>query len=120
MDKVITCINCPVGCRMTVTLSESGEFLSVAGNTCPRGAKYAAQECTCPERVVTAVLPVPGSAVPLSVKTSAPVPKELIHEIMSLLAEITVSLPVEPGDVIVPDVLHTGADIVATRGLYSR
>jgi CxxC motif-containing protein len=120
MDKVITCINCPVGCRMKVTLSDSGEFLSVTGNTCPRGAKYAAQECTCPKRIVTAVIPVPGSAVPLSVKTSAPVPKDLIHEIMKILGDTAVSLPVATGDVIIPDVLNTGADIVATRGLYSR
>ena len=24
MDKVITCINCPVGCRMTVAISGEG------------------------------------------------------------------------------------------------
>ena len=119
MDKSVTCINCPVGCRMTVVLSDSGEFLSVSGNTCPRGAKYARQECTCPERIVTAVIPVPGCETPLSVKTSAPVPKDKIRGIMRALSEITVSLPVNAGDIILPDVLHTGADIVATRGLFS-
>ena len=82
MDKVITCINCPVGCRMTVVLSDSGNFVSVSGNTCPRGAKYAEQECTHPLRVLTAVIPVSGSKTPLSVKTSVPVPKELIPDIM--------------------------------------
>ena len=46
MEQIITCINCPVGCRMTVTLTDSGEFESVSGNTCPRGASYARQECT--------------------------------------------------------------------------
>ena len=119
MDKVITCINCPVGCRMTVALSDSGEFVSVSGNTCPRGAKYAEQECTRPMRVLTAVIPVSGSETPLSVKTSAPVPKELIREIMKVLGDVSVSLPVSAGDVIVQDVLHTGADIIATRGLFS-
>ena len=78
MEQIITCINCPVGCRMTITLSDSGEFLSAVGNTCPRGAKYAVQECTRPMRMITAVLPVTGSKTPLSVKTSSPVPKELI------------------------------------------
>ena len=120
MDKMITCINCPVGCRMTVTLSDSGEFVSVAGNTCPRGAKYAEQECTRPLRMITAVIPVPGSDTPLSVKTSTPVPKELIHDIMQAVGQISVSLPVSVGDVVLPDVLHTGADIVATRELFSR
>ena len=44
MEQTITCINCPVGCRMTVRLSDSGEVISVTGNTCPRGDKYARQE----------------------------------------------------------------------------
>lgn len=117
MNKVITCINCPVGCRMTVLLSDAGEVISVTGNTCPRGAKYAAQECTRPMRVLTAVIPADGSETPLSVKTSVPVPKELIHEIMQLLGNVRVSLPVAAGDIIVPDIMHTGADIIATREL---
>ena len=117
--KVLTCINCPVGCRMEVTLSPEGAFLSVSGNTCPRGAAYAQQECTQPLRTVTAVLPVTGSSVPLSVKTSAPIPKEKIAELMEVLADITVSAPVTLGDVIIPDVLHTGADLVATRSVYT-
>ena len=117
MDKVITCINCPVGCRMSVKLSDAGEFLSVSGNTCPRGAAYASQECTRPLRVITAVLPVSGSFTPLSVKTSAPVPKEKIAEIMQLLGELSLTAPVSAGDVVVPDVLGTGVDIVATRSI---
>lgn len=115
--KVLTCINCPVGCRMEVTLSPEGGFLSVSGNTCPRGAAYAQQECTRPLRTVTAVLPVIGSSVPLSVKTSAPIPKEKIGELMAALADIRISVPVALGDVIIPDVLHTGADLVATRSV---
>ena len=117
MQKVLTCINCPVGCRMTTVLSEDGEFLSVSGNTCPRGAAYAKQECTLPLRMVTAVIPVRGSAVPLSVKTSVPVPKDKIPEIMRLLGTLEVSAPVSLGDVVLPDVLHTGSDIIATRSV---
>ena len=87
---------------MAVQLSDTGAFMSVSGNTCPRGAVYARQECTAPERMITAVIPAEGSSVPLSVKTSVPV---------------SVKLPVSAGDVIIPDVLRTGADIVATRSL---
>ena len=117
MEQAVTCINCPVGCRMAVTLSEAGEFVSVTGNTCPRGAAYASQECTLPERMVTAVIPAEGSAVPLSVKTSRPVPKALVFDVMRELSSVRVSSPVRIGQVIVPDILHTGADIVATRSL---
>ena len=117
MDRVITCINCPVGCRMTVTLAEDGKFLSVTGNTCPRGAAYAEQECTKPMRVITAVVPVAGSDLPLSVKTAGPVPKDMIRQIMGELGKISVLAPVALGEVILPDVLGTGVDIVATRSV---
>ena len=117
MEQTITCINCPVGCRMTVSLSDTGEFLSVTGNTCPRGAKYAQQECTLPERIITAVIPVAGSETPLSVKTASPVPKKLISSVIDELARVQVSLPVTIGQVVLPDVLNTGVDIIATRSL---
>ena len=117
MEQTITCINCPVGCRMTVMLSEQGDFISVTGNTCPRGAKYAQQECTLPERMITAVIPVAGRETPLSVKTASPVPKKLIYDIMNELSSVQVSVPVSIGQVILPDVLHTGVDIIATRSL---
>lgn len=117
MEQTITCINCPVGCRMTVTLSDQGEFVSVTGNTCPRGAKYAQQECTLPERMITAVIPVSGCETPLSVKTASPVPKKMIFAIMDELAGIRISAPVAIGQVVLPDVLNTGIDIIATRSL---
>ncbi|MER1992732.1 MAG: DUF1667 domain-containing protein [Eubacteriales bacterium] len=117
MEQTITCINCPVGCRMTVSLSDTGEFLSVTGNTCPRGAKYAQQECTLPERIITAVIPVAGSETPLSVKTASPVPKKLISSVIDELARVQVSLPVTIGQIVLPDVLNTGVDIIATRSL---
>lgn len=117
MEQTVTCINCPVGCRMTVTLSDAGEFISVSGNTCPRGAAYARQECTLPERMITAVIPVEGSPVPLSVKTAQPVPKSMIQDVMRELGRVRLSLPVSAGHIVIADVLGTGSDIIATRSL---
>ena len=117
MEQMITCINCPVGCRMKVVLNESGEVLSVEGNTCPRGSKYARQECTLPLRMVTAVIPVGNSGIPLSVKTRDPVPKHLIPSVMESLKQVSVSAPVQMGQVVLQDVCGTGVDIIATRNL---
>ena len=117
MEQLLTCINCPVGCRMSVSLNDQGDFLSVTGNSCPRGASYAKQECTLPERMITAVIPVSGSRVPLSVKTSCPVPKAMIRAVMDELFRLNPEMPVRIGQVMIPDVLHTGSDIVATRNL---
>ena len=117
VEQMITCINCPVGCRMTVTLDESGAFVSVSGNTCPRGERYARQECTLPERMITAVIPVSGSSVPLSVKTASPVPKKLITSIMKELSRLELSGPVHAGQTVLENVLDTGVNIIATRSV---
>lgn len=116
MEQIITCINCPMGCRMTVTLAD-GKVVSVAGNTCKRGENYARQESVAPLRMVTAVVPVRGSVMPLSVKTRTPIPKKLIRACMQALAGLDVTAPVKAGDVVLPDVCHTGVDVIATKSL---
>lgn len=115
MEHEITCINCPVGCRMTVVTDESGKAISVTGNTCVRGDKYARQECSAPERMITAVVPVHGSRIPLSVKTRTPVPKKLIPDVMRALGELDISAPKHAGETILPDVCGCGVDIIATK-----
>ena len=34
--KELTCIGCPVGCTVTVTMQD-GTVTDITGNTCPRG-----------------------------------------------------------------------------------
>ena len=116
MEQTITCISCPVGCRMTVQV-EDGAVTSVTGNTCKRGETYARQECVAPERMVTAVIPVEGSPMPLSVKTRTPIPKAKIAACMAALAGVKLSAPVAMGDVVLPDVCGTGVDVIATKSV---
>ena len=115
-ERVITCINCPMGCRMTVTL-EDGAVVKVTGNTCKRGDTYAHQECTMPVRMVTAVVPVEGSRMPLSVKTKSPIPKAMIPKCMEELANDRLTAPVQAGQTVVADVCGTGIDVIATRSI---
>ena len=118
MERELTCINCPLGCRLVATLNDAGtEVLSVTGNTCPRGAAYARAECTAPVRMVTASIPVAHGKLPLSVRTSRPIPKARIFDCLRLIRETQVRLPVTIGQVIIPDILGTGADLIATRNL---
>ncbi len=117
MEQQITCINCPVGCRMTVTLNEAGEVQRVEGNTWHRGDKYARQECTLPLRMITAVIPAGGSPVPLSVKTAAPVPRAMIGDVMEALRSVSVSAPVSQGQTVLRNVCGTGVDVIATRSI---
>ncbi len=112
----ITCINCPVGCRLAVEM-ENGQVVSVTGNTCPRGVTYAKQECVDPLRMVTAVVPIEGSAAPLSVKTKTPIPKKEIKNCMKELAAAKLAAPVKAGTVVVANVCGTGVDVIATKSV---
>lgn len=114
MEHQITCINCPVGCRLQVVV-ENGEVKSVTGNSCNRGITYAKQECVAPQRMVTAVVPVAGRKCPVSVKTRTPIPKEKIGACMHQLADLNVQPPVHMGEVVCPDVCGTGVDVIATK-----
>ena len=116
MEQTITCINCPMGCRMTVTI-EDGQVTSVTGNTCKRGERYAHQECIAPERMVTAVIVVSNRSMPLSVKTRTPIPKKLIHACMTELSKVTIAAPIKAGDVVLTDVCGTGVDVIATKNI---
>ena len=112
----IVCINCPVGCRLKVKV-ENGAVTQVQGNACKRGETYARQECVAPMRMITAVIPVAGSKMPLSVKTRNPIPKELVFACMEALSKVQLNAPLEAGSVVLGDVLGTGVDIIATKSL---
>lgn len=115
-QQIITCINCPIGCRLTVDI-ENGEFAEISGNQCARGITYARQEAVRPLRMVTAVAQVPGSALPLSLKTQSPVPKESIPQVMRAVRSLALKLPIRIGDVLLEDVAGTGVPLVATKNL---
>lgn len=112
----LTCISCPMGCRMTVTL-EDKTVTAVEGNHCRRGDVYARQECVMPMRMVTAVVPVEGSPMPVSVKTAAPIPKAKIALCMEELRRTHVRVPVLAGDIVLRNVAQTGVDVVATKSI---
>ena len=113
MERLLTCIVCPKGCPMTVTLSESGEVLEVKGNTCPRGKTYAESECTHPTRTVTSTVMCEGGAI-IAVKTASPIPKEKMFEVMAELRTVIAPAAVKIGDVIIANVANTGVAIVAS------
>ncbi len=114
MERQITCINCPVGCRLQVTLEE-GQVVAVEGHGCKRGETYARQECVAPARMVTAAVPVAGRKTPVSVKTRIPIPKEQVFPCMQQLAKLALQAPVRMGDVVLADICGTGVDVIATK-----
>lgn len=116
MIKELICVACPLGCALSVELNDKGEVLSVSGNTCPRGEKYAVDECTNPVRMLTSTVKVNGGSLPVvPVKTSKPIPKDKMFECMKVINSEVVDAPVRMGEVIICNVCDTGADIVATN-----
>jgi CxxC motif-containing protein len=119
MKREIICIICPVGCPVIVEKDpDSGEILRIEGAQCKRGKEYAAIETTSPTRVIASTVKVLGGALILCpVKTSAPIPKNRIFDLMKHIATLEVEAPIAMGDVITPKVLGTEADLVATRSV---
>lgn len=120
--KELTCIICPMGCRLEAqceTLADGTlSVTAVTGNTCPRGAKYAASELTHPERTVTStVVLTEGRYRRLPVITSGPIPKESIFDVMKEIRAARVTAPVAIGQVIIENVCGLGVDIIASRSI---
>ncbi|MBR4442503.1 MAG: DUF1667 domain-containing protein [Clostridia bacterium] len=109
----MTCIRCPMGCRLTVT--QDGDTFIVTGNTCRRGEEYGVQEMRCPMRTVTSSVRVEGGRRPVcSVKTAQAVRKADIGAVLAAIRALTVKAPVAIGDIVCPNVAGTGVNLVAT------
>lgn len=115
MTKELICVACPLGCGLTVEL-ENDEIVSVTGNTCPRGKAYAVTELTNPTRMLTTTVKVKGGRLPMvPIRTSAPIPKGKMFDIMKEINKVEIDAPVKVGQVIIEDVLSTGIDVIATN-----
>ena len=114
MKQTITCISCPVGCRMEI-ITENGQVVSITGNGCNRGVVYGRQESIAPQRMVTAVVPVAGRRTPLSVKTKTPIPKKDIMRCMQEINALELTPPIYMGQTVLEDVCGSGVPVIATK-----
>ena len=105
----LICIKCPRGCELEI----EGEKIS--GNMCPRGVDYAKEELTNPKRTVTHLLKTPSGIVPI--KTDIEVPKSMINDVLKEMSNIKV-VNTQIGQVILKNILNTGADVVVTGNPY--
>lgn len=109
----MTCILCPVGCRLSV--EERDGRVRVKGNTCLRGAKYGEQELLNPMRVVTSSVRLSGGSRPLCpVKTLGEVPKGKIPEVLEQIKAVRIVAPIKVGQVLISNIADTGVNLVAT------
>ncbi|MCR4736477.1 MAG: DUF1667 domain-containing protein [Treponema sp.] len=120
-EKTMTCIVCPLGCELHIRKIGSGNSSSdfdVSGNNCKNGEIYAIQEEICPMRTLTTTIRVQNGNQPLlPVKSIPQIPKALQLECMEVLKRFSVQAPIKNGDILYPDILGTGAAIVACQSV---
>ena len=127
------CTVCPRGCHLKV---EPEKDYKVTGNGCPKGKAYGKAEMTNPTRVVTSTVRLKRKSLPgelgedglspamdntlydfrIPVKTSKPIPKAEIMNLMKLVDSIELEERPEIGTVLVRDVLGLDANLVVTKG----
>jgi len=115
-EKMI-CITCPMGCNLTVT-KEGSTLLSVDGNTCKRGLKFAEGELNDPRRMVATTVRVRGGIHPLvPVYTEKPFPKARIFELLREIRLLEIEAPVTMNQVAMKNALGEGIDVIASRDM---
>jgi len=87
----------------------------VSGYRCKRGLVYAVNECTNPVRTLTTTIKAgEGRRQLVPVKSSKPIPKNKLFECVAVINSSYAQVPVKVGDIIIRNILDTGADIVST------
>ena len=117
--KEITCIICPIGCKILVN-KKGDNILICEGNKCQKGIDYATNEALDPRRVLTTSVFVECGEWPLlSVKSSRPVPKDKIFDVLKEIKKVKIKAPVRIGKIIIKNVAETGIDIISTKSIKS-
>ena len=117
------CTTCPSECLLTVEVERDAngavvDVRSVTGNSCPRGDKFAHQELTCPMRVLTTTVAITGGdEALLPVRTAEAIPLEVHAQAMDLIRGLIVEAPIRMSDVVRPNLLDTGTDLIASMDI---
>ena len=111
----ITCIKCPLACIIEVKSDDKKNIISISTN-CKQGKNYAMQEVVKPVRILTTTAKIISKDQDhplLPVQTDRPIDKDMLKEVMAELSKIELQPPILYGEVIVRNILNTGANIIA-------
>jgi CxxC motif-containing protein len=122
--KSMICVICPIGCELAAEY-EGKNLVSVSGNECRRGEKYADDEIQNPRRVLTSTIVLDDRGAKrklLPVKTDKPIAKDKIFDAMKTINGIKIDMTgktekIRMGDVVFPDFTESGINLVAGRDI---
>ena len=114
---VYLCTGCPLGCRLEVDAVDD-DVVEVRGFSCRKGDRYGRQEYLDPRRPLSTTIWIEGAAIRrVPVRTAEAIPKTRVVAVAEALRGVRVDAPVRRGDVVLPDALGTGVDVIVTRDL---
>ena len=117
MLREFTCLVCPRGCALEADTEKTGDD-RVKGATCAKGVAYAVQELDDPRRTFSTSVRVLSGAAPLvPVRLTKPIPRAAIGEALGLIHALTLTAPVEAGQILLPDILGFGSAVIAVRSV---
>ncbi len=118
-QREFICVTCPVGCSIDA-LVEADELVELRGQACQRGIAFVEKELAAPERMLTTTVRVRGGKLPLvPVRSTGPLPKEVLFQVADALRKVELQAPVAWHQVVLENTLGTGVDIVTSRPLDS-
>ena len=115
-NRTVICLQCPKACKIYVAI-ENEKVVHLDGHICKRGEVYAIQEVESPARILTSTLKIITEDAEhplLPVRTSAPIPKDLLFEAMHLISGVVVEAPVYYGQIVIKNILDTGINVLST------
>jgi CxxC motif-containing protein len=116
-EQTIICIGCPLGCNVTLKIDIKREIEALTGNQCKEGKEYVVAEFRAPLRIFTATILTETVGHPLAVRTSKPILKGQLKDLMKVVGKLRIAPPVKTGQVLIPNILGTGADLVASSSI---
>lgn len=116
-DKEITCIICPISCRITVGESKKDNGrIHVSGAECSRGIKYARSEISDPRRIFTSTVRVDaGDPGLVPVRTDNPIKRQRWQQAAATVKKLEVKAPVGFNEVVEKDFTEEGISLISTR-----
>lgn len=114
----IVCIVCPSSCRLTV--EEKDGDVVVSGYGCKRGLAHGKNEFANPMRMLTSTVKIEGGALSrLPVTTTGEVPKAKLRDCLAAVYCVSLTAPIQCGEVIISNICDTGVDVISSRTMKS-
>ncbi len=106
--KEITCIICPVGCRILIDKD------NISNYKCKKGLNYAREELINPKRnITTTVKAINLSKRRVAVKLDKEIPKDALVDVLKEIKKVKIDKKVKRGEIIKENILNLGVNLIS-------